>query len=241
MTDSSTSCGANSLAETPSSDPLDCLITDLRSGEEPSSLRTPRLCSTSMITLSRGSLIPVQGTLREQHQQNEDHYTSFHHALASALPSDYSSSVYSERSCALAGTEPVETTISSVRTDDVLRPKPLVLSRVTKLEPVKYTPNAVIDHRSYEIENETSIRAATVSEPSRTKSGAQSHTPSGSESEALMKKTVRCPVVEASPTHKLTQIPSPSANFFVNQKAAKILGLDGAGYVSQLSGKFSLC
>jgi hypothetical protein len=39
-------------------------------------------------------------------------------------------------------------------------------------------------------------------------------------------------MVEASPTNRPAQIPSPSANFFVNQKAARLLGLDSIGYVS---------
>lgn len=175
-------------------------------------------------------LIPIK-----RHQEDEGHCTSVHHALASDPPSEYSSSVYSKCSSGLAGTESGETAMSSFPTDDVLMPEPLDLRRATSMELIEYTPRIIGDPRSSEVEKKSSVTVAILPGSSGPKSEKQPRTSSDSESDVLVKDIVRYPMVEASPTYRLAQIPSPSANFFVNQKAARLLGLDGAGYVSQRS------
>jgi hypothetical protein len=176
------------------------------------------------------NLIPIK-----RHQEDEGHCTSVHHALASDPPSEYSSSVYSKCSSGLAVTKSGETAMSSFPTDDVLMPEPLDLRRATSMELVEYTPRIIGDPRSSEVEKKSCVTVAILPGSSGPKSEKQPRTSSDSESDVLVKDIVRYPMVEASPTYRLAQIPSPSANIFVNQKAARLLGLDGAGYVSQRS------
>jgi hypothetical protein len=122
--------------------------------------------------------------------------------------------------------------MSSLPADETLTPRPLDLSRATSVNPADYPPNDVADNTSSKVYDRPSTEADTLPHPPRPRSIDQSHASSDSESEALVKEIVRYPMVEASATHTLTQIPSQSRHFLVNQKAAKVLGLDGAGCVS---------
>src|SRR5438045_3294346 len=56
-----------------------------------------------------------------------------------------------------------------------------------------------------------------------------SDTSSDGDFEGLVNEITRHPMVEAHPAHRLTRITSQSGSLTVNQKAAKVLGLDGAG------------
>jgi hypothetical protein len=131
--------------------------------------------------------------------------------------------------------------MSSFPTDEIFRPKPLDLSRITSMKPANYPPNAFAEDTSSEGEDSPGATAAMLSDPPRPKPTVQTHMYSDGESEALVKEIVRYPMVESSPTRRLIQIPPQSPYFLVNQKAARVLGLDGAGYVSHSSGILVSC
>lgn len=235
MANSSSRFRENASVDTSSGNLLRYLITDLQSSKEPKSPRVTPTCSISRTTLSTDSLIPVQVTSRKRRLEENDQSTSVHHPLASTPPSDYSSSIYSERSFAPAETDSEEPTSSSFLTDELLKPKPLDLTRIASVKPANYPPNAFAEDTNFEGEASPDATLAILPDPPLPKFMVQSYTPSDGESEALVEEIVRYPMVEAPPTRRLTQIPPQSPHFLVNQKAARLLGLDGAGYVSHSS------
>jgi hypothetical protein len=122
--------------------------------------------------------------------------------------------------------------MSSFRTDDVLMPEPLNLSRATNMGFVKHTSRITGDPKSSGYQNKSSVTTVISPRHSQPKSDRQSCSSSDSESETIETDRARYTMVEASSTNKPAQIPSPSAKFLVNQKAARLLGLDSIGYVS---------
>jgi hypothetical protein len=228
----STSCGTTSSADSSLDDPLDCVIIDLELGKEPSDLRVPSKDSTSMMTLSSESLAPMPITSRKWREGDDAEYANFDLARTSDPFSDHCSSIYSKRSSVPAEADCVETTISSFRTNDILMPMPLNLSRSTSANLASYPKIAISNDTGSEVDNGLCSTAAILLEPLRPKPAVKSEASSDSESEARVKEIVQCPMVENSPAHRPTQRSSPSGYFTVNQKAAKLLGLDSTGYVS---------
>ena len=222
----SASCGTTSSTDSSSGNPLDCVIIDLELGKEPTDLRAPSKDSISMTTLSSESLVPTPVTPRKWREDGNGKYANFDLTRTSDPLSDHCSSIYSKRSSVLAETDCGETTMSSFQADDVLMPRPLDLSRSTCANP------AIANDTGSEVDDDFCSTAAILLGPPRPKPAVKSETSSDSESEALVKEIVRHPMVETSPVHRLTQRSSPSGYLNVNQKAAKLLGLDGAGYVS---------
>ena len=230
------SSGIDSSTDMSPGNLLDCLITDLQLGKEPASLRVPLTCSISMTTVSSESLVPAQATSRRCRQEDNDRNTIAHLAPASGPPSEYSSSVYSKRSSAMAEMESGETTISSFPADEILTPRPLDLSNASAASAADCPHKAVANDTNSETDDSHSSATATLPDPPRPMSIARSHTSSDSNSEALIKEIVRHPMGKASLTHRLTQTSFQSGHFILNQKAARLLGLDGAGYVSYALG-----
>jgi hypothetical protein len=185
-----------------------------------------------MPTLSTESLVPTPITPRKWREDDDGEYASFDLTRTSDPLTDHCSSMYSKRSSVLAETDCGETTMSSFQTDDILMPRPLDLSRSTSANPASCPKTAVANDTGSEVDDGLRSTVAILLRPLRRKSAVKSETSSDSESEALVKEIVRHPMVETSPTRSLTQRSSPSGCFIVNQKAAKLLGLDGAGYVS---------
>ena len=222
----SASCGTTSSTGSSSGDPLDCVIIDLELGKEPTDLRAPSKDSISMTTLSNETLAPTPITPRKWRENDDGEYANFGLARTSDPLSDHCSSIYSKHSSVLAETDCGETTMSSFRADDILMPRPLDLSRSTSANP------AIANDTGSEVDDGLCSTAAILLGPLRPKPAVKSETSSDSESEALVKEIVRHPMVETSPVHRLTQRSSQSGYLIVNQKAAKLLGLDGAGYVS---------
>jgi len=181
-----------------------------------------------MTTLSSESLVPTPITPRKWREDGDGEYANFDLARTSDPLSDHCSSIYSKRSSVLAETDCGETTMSSFQADDILMPRPLDLSRSTSANP------AITNDTGSEVDD--GLCTAAILPGLRPKPAVKSETSSDSESEALVKEIVRHPMVETSPVHRLTQRSSPSGYLIVNQKAAKLLGLDGAGYVSCPSG-----
>jgi len=222
----SASYGTTSSIGSSSGNPLDCVIIDLELGKEPTDLRAPSKDSISMTTLSSESLVPTPITPRKWREDGDGQYANFDLARTSDPHSDRCSSIYSKRSSVLAETNCDEITMSSFQADDILMPKPLNLSRSTSANP------AIANDTGSEMDDGVCSTAAVLLGPLRPKPAVKSETSSDSESEALVKEIVRHPMVETSPVHRLTQRSSQSGYLIVNQKAAKLLGLDGARYVS---------
>jgi hypothetical protein len=228
----STSCGTTSSAGSSLDDSLDCVIIDLELGKELSDLRVPSKDPTSMTTLSSESLVPTPITPRKWREGGDAEYANFDPARTSDPLSDHCSSIYSKRSSAPAETDCVETTMSSFRADDILMPRPLDLSRSTSANPASYPKTAVSNDMGSEVDNGPCSIVAILLGPQRPKPAVKSEASPDSESEARVKEIVQYSMVENSPAHRLTQRPSPSGSFTVNQKAAKLLGLDSTKYVS---------
>jgi hypothetical protein len=228
----SASCGTTSSTGSSLGDPLDCVIIDLKLGKEPSDLRVPSKDSTSMMTLSSESLVPTPITPRKWREGYDGKYANFDLARTSDPLSDHCSSIYSERSSVLAESDCGETTMSSFRADDLLMPRPLDLSRSTSANPVSCPKTAVANDTGSEVDNGLCSTVAILLGPLRPEPAVKFETPFDSESEALVKEIVQYPMVENSPARRLTQRPSQPGYFIVNQKAAKLLGLDDTGYVS---------
>ena len=234
--DISAMAGDNPTADTSPGDMLDCLITDLHLGKEAAKLRAPRPCSISMTTLSKESLVPTQVTLGRRRCEEKDYSISVHSTSHFNPASEYSSSIYSKRSSALVETESGQTTMSFFPTDEILTPRPLDFFREASPSAID-CQGAIAKAMSTAEEDKHSSTVGTLQDPQRPRSTAQSHTSSDNDTEALMKEIVTYPMVHTSPTHRLTQTPSQPGHIVVNQKAARLLGLDGAGYVCQLYGR----
>ena len=219
-------------ADTSSGDMLDCLITDLQLGKEAANLRVPPPCSNSMTTLSKESLVPPQVTPRRRCHEQNDQCTSVRTTSPSNPPFEYSSSIYSRSSSALVETESGQTTMSFFPADEILKPRPLDLFRAASPSAVG-CQGVIAKDTSTKEEDRHSSTVGTVPDPQRPRPTVQSHTSSDSETEALVEETVKHPMVQTSPMHRLTQRPSQSGHIVVNQKAARLLGLDGAGFVNQ--------
>jgi hypothetical protein len=228
----SVSCGTTSSTGSSSSDQLDCVIIDLELGKEPTDLRAPSNDSISMTTLSSESLVPTPITPRKWRKDGDGEYANFDLAHTSDPLSDHCSSIYSKRSSVLTETDCGETTMSPFRADDILMPRPLDLSRSTSANPASCPKTTVANDTSSRVDDGLCSTTTTLSGPLQPKPAVKSETSSDSESEALVKEIVRHPMVETSPVRRLTQRSSQSGYFIVNQKAAKLLGLDGAGCVS---------
>jgi hypothetical protein len=231
-TEVSVSCGTTSSTGSSSGDPLDCVIIDLALGKESTDLRTPSKDSISMMTLSSESLVPAPITPRKWREDDDGEYANFDLARTSDPLSDNCSSIYSKRSSVLAETDCGETTMSSFRADDILMPRPLDLSRSTSANPASCPKTAAANDTGSEVDNRLCSTTATLLRPLQPKPAVKFKTSSDSESEALVKEIVRHPMVETSPVHRLIQRTPQSGYFIVNQKAAKLLGLDSAWYVS---------
>jgi hypothetical protein len=237
---SPSSSGTDLSTGTSLDDLLDCLITDLQLGKEAISLRASPRYSIPMTPLSRRSLIPTQVIPRGS-QKDDPQYSSVHHTPISDTLSDYSSSIYSEPSSILAERKSSDTTMSSFPVDESLTPKPLCLSRVTSVDLADCPPNALAEDTISVADDSPCSEAAILLDLSRPKSAVDSDKSLDSESEALMEEIVRYPMVQGSPTDRFIQTPPKCGHFTVNQKAARLLGLDGAGYVSHPSGAVSSC
>jgi hypothetical protein len=232
----SASCGTTSSTDSSLGDPLDCVI-DLELGKEPTDLRAPSKDSISMTTLSSESLVPTPITPRKWREGDDGKYANFDLARISDPLSDHCSSIYSECSSVLAETDCSGTTMSPFRADDILMPKPLDLSRSTSANPASCPKTTVANDTGSEVDDGLCSTAAILTGPLRLKPAMRPEASSDSESEALVKEIVRHPMVGTSPALRLAQRSSRSEYFVVNQKAAKLLGLDGAGYVSYPFGR----
>ena len=228
----SATSGHNSIANTSPDDMLDCLITDLQSGQDAATLRAPPASSISMTTLSKESLIPTQVSPGRGHQEDDNQRTSVHLASTSVPSSEYSSSIYSKRSSALIDTESGQTTMSSFPADEILTPRPLNLSRATGTSADECRNAIATDTGSGDNDTHNST-VATFPAFQPPRSAVESDTSSDGDSDTLMKEIVKHPMVIASPTHGFIQTPSRLGHIVVNHKAARLLGLDGAGYVCQ--------
>lgn len=180
--------------------PIDCLIRDLEAGQVPARLRTPHF-NSEMTSLSKESLVPAQITPRKLRLLEDlSRQPSGISASSPTKNSDYSSSVYSEHSSNLVLAN--DSTFSSFEVE-TLRPKPLDLS------------DTVLASLSSIHEPRTTTVASDIS--------------NNDSEEALVKEIVRYPMVAPSPTHRLTKLSPQCGSNVVSEKAARLLGMDGAG------------
>ena len=218
------------LDRSKSPNPLDILLSDLEAGKDSSDLRVPNPYTLSMISLSCDVFVPPQVTPRKD--RRVDHLRSqspsgniIDHNAGQRDTSTYSSSIYSSDHSSY-GVQIDDNVKRALPTGDSFNlhsldlnsgPRNAQKNNKSNLKETSFLFHQDSDH-------------ARTSDDSLTKEHLPDINVEHSEFNGLLDDALRYSVTEHSQSCRPTELGfSAAAPILVNAKAAKVLGLDGAG------------